>query len=489
MMALIGTQIYWVRNTARLQEEDLNKKIAGILDDVAVRTEDLTHAFYLYSRSYIQAGQGISVIKKNRDDAATDTLQLFNAFPYSNRPDTCFYVTNTSYYDAPVIVNATLRFEYIHTGQTPDISEKNKTLSTLGFDNFRERLRDDLPIATRIKTAKLDSLIRVELTKAGLYNAFTYGLRKKGDKQYEYLSDSSFLNKRNIKTYNALLFEDIAYTRPYELVLLVQNNEGFINKALTGALGTSSLIILLLAAAFIYFAHTVLKQKRLSQMKTDFINNMTHEFMTPVTNIALALETLEKNTDPKNEPLILNVIETENVLLKENINKILQVAILDKGDVLLDLARIDVHELLHRIVKSFSVQMENKNGMFEFNLNAENPAVIADETHIINLFYNIIDNAVKYAADRPLTIKISSGFANKRLWVSVEDNGIGMDSVTRKNIFEKFYRGATGDKHDVKGFGLGLSYVKSIAAAHNIEIDVASTQGKGTIFTIWFDKQ
>jgi signal transduction histidine kinase len=149
---------------------------------------------------------------------------------------------------------------------------------------------------------------------------------------------------------------------------------------------------------------------------------------------------------------------------------------------------VNIHAVLSRVARNFEIPVQHKKGQFIFELHAGEPVIVADETHIINLFYNIIDNAVKYSFDEGLQIIVRSGVANKKLWVSIEDNGKGMISEVQKNIFDKFYRGSTGNVHDVKGFGLGLTYVKSIAEAHNISIDVRSAEGKGTLFTLWFNQ-
>jgi two-component system phosphate regulon sensor histidine kinase PhoR len=284
-----------------------------------------------------------------------------------------------------------------------------------------------------------------------------------------------------------LLFKNIAYTSPYELVVFINNSDAVISKSLGGALLASFSIIILLAAAFTYFVRTLLRQKKLSEMKTDFINNMTHEFMTPVTNIGLAIETLQKgNKTPGDETKILEVIATENVHLQDNINKVLQVAVLERGSFLLNTTEVNIHEMLTRVARNFNMQLEAKEGKFVFNMNASNPVIDADETHIINLFYNIVDNAVKYTTEKPPVITIATGISNKKLWASITDNGPGMSAEVQKNIFDKFYRGSKGDTHDVKGFGLGLSYVKSIADAHGFTIEVKSIQYTGTTFTIRF---
>lgn len=492
IICLIAVQMYWMRGAYRLQQVNFNEKVNSVLNKAVSYTEDISFSFYLYARAYISAGEGVTLLKTRKGGhEAPDTVKLFNAFAYPDHPgDSCFYATSTSYYDAPTLVNVALKFESWHKAVSiPDMRVKNNELQNLTFNNFRKQMNENIPITQRIRLEKLDSMLRVLLKQQGIHAVYAFGLRKSGTAVFEYISDPRYAGKLD-NAFSTIMFENIPYTTPYELALYIDNKDRFISKSLMAGLGISLAVIGMLAAAFVYFSHTVLYQKKLSEMKTSFINNMTHEFMTPVTNISLALETIEKTKDnPDIHDRIMQLIANENEHLKENIDKVMQIAVLEKRSFLLNVTPLDIHAILGRVIKSFAMQLEKKGGRFELDLNAPDPVVAADETHIINLFYNIIDNAVKYSAEeRKPVIKISTGNANKKLWVSIADNGIGMTPEIQKHMFNKFYRGAKGDKHDVKGFGLGLSYVKSIADAHGITIDVKSTINKDTIFTIWFNK-
>jgi two-component system phosphate regulon sensor histidine kinase PhoR len=419
-----------------------------------------------------------------------DTIKLYNAFPYDTKPDTCFYSTGISDYDRLTMVDVTMRFEYRTADTARNIPAENRLLQELDSSNYRMRLEDPRAIDKIVNTRLLDSTLRALAKLAGIDTGFTYGVRKKGTAAFDLIFGGNTKELVNA-SYKAELFTDRAFTKPYELVLFIRNKDSIIFGTLLWTLASSSIIILLLIAAFIYFFKTVLAQKKLSEMKNDFINNMTHEFMTPVTNIALAIETLEKNKEqerPADNDRLVEVIASENAHLKENIDKVLQVAVLDRGRFVLNPTPVNIHAVLSRVARNFEIPVQHKKGQFIFELHAGEPVIVADETHIINLFYNIIDNAVKYSFDEGLQIIIRSGVANKKLWVSIEDNGKGMSSEVQKNIFDKFYRGSTGNVHDVKGFGLGLTYVKSIADAHNISIDVRSAEGKGTLFTLWFNQ-
>lgn len=488
LLVSISVQVYWIYNAYQLKEASFRERVHTALKNTGKYAEEKALSFYLYGKTYLQPGEGITILKtKYAGTSHADTVRLFNEFPYKSKPETCFYSTGISYYDVLTFADVAIKFEYRGADTGLNIPEQNRLLQQLTQENYRSRLKDDRPIHEKVDLPKIDSFLKKELRSAGISSSYVYGLKRKGQKDYEYISEKSFKAGRKDELFSALLFTDKAFAMPYRLDVYLKDERVWTDKSLIGGLTGSGIIILLLTGSFIYFFRTVLRQKKLSEMKTDFINNMTHEFMTPITNIALAVETLEKKKNNIEDQKVMDVISSENAHMRENIHKILQVAVLEKGSLLLNPTLLDIHELLNRVARSFAIPLEAANGQIVFALDAQKHITIADETHIINLFYNIVDNAIKYRNEQALTIHITSGNIPKKLWVKIEDNGTGMDAYTLKHVFEKFYRGAKGDVHDVKGFGLGLTYVKSIADAHNIKIDVESKLHKGTSFTIWFD--
>jgi two-component system phosphate regulon sensor histidine kinase PhoR len=221
-------------------------------------------------------------------------------------------------------------------------------------------------------------------------------------------------------------------------------------------------------------------------MKTDFINNMTHEFMTPVTNIGLAIETLERSRqDEDSRRHIFGLIAHENNHLRDNVNKVLQVAVMDWGAYDTEIVPLDLKALLERVIKSFELVLAKADSRLALHVEDEEVIINADETHVINLFGNLLDNCIKYRSPgRPLSIGITIKKSGKKIRVGIEDNGKGMESGVQQRAFLKFYRGSNGNLHDVKGFGLGLSYVKAIADTYKWEVTLKSTPGKGTMTEI-----
>lgn len=248
-------------------------------------------------------------------------------------------------------------------------------------------------------------------------------------------------------------------------------------------------LFLIVGLAIIFFGFAVmviLKQKRLSEVKTDFINNMTHELKTPISTIGLSSEMIMRSDFQNDEEKIRKyaaLIFKENKRLQNQVERVLNVAKLDKNQISLSKEEMDINELLEEVKDNFDFNQTEKGGQIELELNAESFVLNADPVHISNVFYNLIDNAIKYC-DREPQIAIRTKNERNSLIVEIEDNGIGIKRDDQKMIFDKFYRVPTGNLHDVKGFGLGLYYVKIIVDAHEGNISLKSTPGKGTTFSI-----
>lgn len=241
-------------------------------------------------------------------------------------------------------------------------------------------------------------------------------------------------------------------------------------------------------AAFFITIRALLNQKKLSEIKSDFINNMTHEFKTPLATISLAVDAL-KNEKVANDKTKMNyfsgIIKEENKRMNKQVESILQAALLDKQEIQLNVAPLHANEMINSAINNILLPLKEKNGCIEKNFNAFNDLIMADDVHFTNIINNLLDNAVKYSNEN-LKIKITTSNFNSHLRIKIEDNGIGMNKETLNKVFEKFYRAHTGNIHNVKGFGLGLSYVKSIVDAHRGKIKAESTPGKGSCFTLDF---
>jgi two-component system phosphate regulon sensor histidine kinase PhoR len=248
----------------------------------------------------------------------------------------------------------------------------------------------------------------------------------------------------------------------------------------------SSVVLLLVIIFFSYTLFIILKQKRLSEIQKDFINNMTHEFKTPISTIAVSTEVLKDPAIIQQPERLLNyttIIEKENNRLKQQVERVLQMARLDKEDIGLKKEVVDIHQVIQEAIKNSSMGLHERQGKITCMLNATRHELKADKLHLTNVLNNLLDNAIKYCQSIP-EILIHTNDHDRNICIEVKDNGIGIGAENLKRVFQKFFRVSTGNVHDVKGFGLGLSYVKGIVEAHGGKINLESELGRGSQFKI-----
>lgn len=306
------------------------------------------------------------------------------------------------------------------------------------------------------------------------------------DNYYNLYSDSA--NNKNhviaLEPPGGTSFENLV--KEELLSVIVPHQRNIIWKEMKWFIIGAVLFTIIITAAFFVTILTLLKQKKLSEIKSDFINNMTHEFKTPLATISLAVDALKNEkviNDKEKTAYFTGIIKEENKRMNKQVETILQAALLDKQEVQLNLKRLPAHDLIVSVLNNINLQVEEKGGKLEVCLDAEKDMILADEVHFTNLISNLLDNAVKYSKDNPL-IRLTTLNSGNQLKIRIEDNGIGMNKETLNRIFEKFYRAHTGNVHNVKGFGLGLSYVKTMVNAHHGNIKAESILGKGSTFTI-----
>jgi two-component system phosphate regulon sensor histidine kinase PhoR len=271
-----------------------------------------------------------------------------------------------------------------------------------------------------------------------------------------------------------------------QMILIVPNFKAIVFRQMKWMIIGSVFFTLMIISAFTVTVYALLRQKKLSEIKNDFINNMTHEFKTPLATISLAVDALRNNKvieDRTRMEYFSGIIKEENKRMNKHVETILQAALMDRQEVQLSRRPVHVHQLIREVISNYTLQLQEIDGRIELELNADSDLINGDEVHMRNLISNLVDNAVKYSKEK-LLLRISSYNNAKNLIVKFEDNGIGMTKETVRRIFEKFYRAHTGNLHNVKGFGLGLSYVKTIVDAHDGRIKVDSSPGKGSLFTI-----
>ncbi len=333
----------------------------------------------------------------------------------------------------------------------------------------------------------LESLLIKEFKRRNINEDFEYGI-------YDCFTDSVVYG--NYVTFN----EDGAKSEnPSTLVkwdkdghyfgVLFPNKESYGIEPVDKQLGTWTFSMIIMAIVFVFFAFSIwviLQQKRLSEMKNDFINNMTHELKTPISTISLSSEVLMKDgisKEPERIHQYAKIIKSENERLKNQVERVLQLATLDKDDLELRKEEVDIHEVIRNAVESFKLTLQERNGALSCELSADQYFVTGDPVHLANIVHNLIDNAIKYSINDP-EIRINTSNSDRTLIIAVSDNGIGLDKENAQHVFEKFFRVHTGNIHNVKGFGLGLYYVRSMTKAHGGNVSVKSQLGKGSTFNI-----
>ncbi len=370
-----------------------------------------------------------------------------------------------------------------------DSVERVKDKSSLFEDIASEMQQVNVPLKERVQAQNIDSLLAVELLNSGINLNYNYRI---GSVQADSVIFSTASQKATQflpqNTYKTPLFsKDMVRDGGYLMVNFPHKNNVILSN-MGSILFSSAGLLLILAASFIYTISSILRQKKISEMKTDFINNMTHEFKTPVATIMIASEALkdpEINDNIARVNKLAGIIYDENVRLGNHIERVLNIAKIDKEDIKLERFPQQVNDLISAVVDSMELQLQKKDTEIALHLDAKEATIMGDELHLSNVIYNLVDNANKYSKDSA-KISISTANESRYLVIKIKDNGIGMNKEQLKKIFEQFYRIPTGNLHDVKGFGLGLSYVNTIVKKMKGTIHVKSEKDKGSEFEIKF---
>jgi len=289
------------------------------------------------------------------------------------------------------------------------------------------------------------------------------------------------------KWYKVNFFPNDIFRKNLLLAVYFPDRNIFIGRTTTLLLGISALFTLIIFLTFSLSIFLIIRQKKISEMKSDFINNMTHEFKTPIATISIAADSITNDkviNDEEKVRFFTGMIKKENLRMNEQVERILQIARLDRKEFEFKFEAVNVHDLIEEVIEGILLQVEKKGGKITTHFEATNPVITTDPIHFTNLLYNLLDNANKYSPDTP-EITVSTINCPKGINISVQDNGIGMTKSVQSRIFDKFYRLPSGNVHNVKGFGLGLSYVKAIIEANYGNIKVFSEPGKGSKFVVF----
>ena len=346
------------------------------------------------------------------------------------------------------------------------------------------RTSSDKPLKERINFKQLDHFLKAELLNNGIDIPYHFSVTDRDGKEVYRCSDYAYDSE---KIYSRLLFENDPPAKMGFVNIFFPTLDNYIFSSVRFMI-PSIIFTLVLLVTFIFTIYIIFRQKKLTEIKNDFINNMTHEFKTPISTISLAAQMLNDPAVGKSPAMfkhISGVINDETKRLRFQVEKVLQMSMFERQKATLKMKEVDANELINGVINTFRLKVEKYNGTLDAELNAEDPIVYVDEMHFTNVIFNLLDNAVKYKKpEGDLKLKVRTWNESGKLHISIEDNGIGIKKENLKKIFDKFYRVHTGNLHDVKGFGLGLAYVKKIVDLHKGEISINSEYGKGTTFTI-----
>lgn len=490
LIGVAGMQLKWILDTLQVNEEQFNNKVFSVLNDVAEKLEyqENMEVFRHVDNGFAQEYYQEDIRRGIASGEYTLSVELGGEGNGGH-----VHLTKQQLINLPLYSN------------TCDCSkcrdERAKMLDQL------VRMNKDLnlvPLTERFQRNQLDTFLRQELQNKGIKLPYSYGVfdnRKHSfvvaDGRYTVEDSRSqptiagYKSLHNSEFRVNLFQQDVA--SPGMLMVFFPTKNSYIWSAVMKTMLGSIVFMGIILFCFAYTISVIFRQKKLSEMKNDFINNMTHEFKTPIATISLASDSIASPMVVNNPDKIrrfTDIIRQENKRMNNQVEKVLQMAQIDRQDYKLNITDVNLHDVITNAVEYISLQVERKEGTVAADLGAGQPVVKGDMTHISNIVNNLLDNANKYSPEKP-EISVSTRNVAGGVAVTVTDKGIGMSKESRKHIFEKFYRVHTGNLHDVKGFGLGLSYVKALVEAHKGRVDVKSELGKGSSFTVFlpFDQR
>lgn len=503
LIGLVYIQFNWVKQSYKVREERFDQGVYQSLASAAQQIERNEASIYFSGMGFNDMGtlnkmyDTVEAIKGyNPNFTLVDSMgQHAMKFGFS---DTSGAFVSKFMGSVTYLKNHAQKMHHLTdaNGQAIPEDERERHIIDMQFRKYNKMFQDlamqfmldDKCLKERLKDGQIQEMLSEEFHKAGINTPFQYAVFDSWAEGMLY-GDLDITKEQATSTnfYSIKVFPNDLYENSGIIIVNFPEKKTYIFQSMWLMLSSSFAFILIILVSFGAAFYIIFRQKKLDELKTDFINNMTHEFKTPVATISLASQMLKNDRVMENKEKILNysnIIEEENKRLSGHIENVLQAARLDKGDFKLKQEDINVNELLNDIIDSLDLRIQNENGTITKHLLATKAFVKGDTFHLTNALYNLLDNAIKYKKDDSLKISVSTQNVGKLIVITISDEGIGISKENQKRIFEKFYRVPTGNIHNVKGFGLGLSYVKIICNAHGGDITVDSEQGKGSTFEI-----
>ena len=495
LIGIIGFQIFWVKNSYKQNTERFDKDVKNALA-VSLNKEKTQRYFNSSSKFIVKYNSNLPYILT---DSSVQNSKIYisdttGSLVITRDFETSAIDSNIDSTSFTIIEGSEKRKSYSETVHKKIVFDYANTVSELridiqhydDLDYFYQDVVPYGPVYSQINYFDLDSLYRFELTKNNIDLQYVMGSWNTVSQSFVYINNEKANIDKLIKGYSAYINPGDILNQEVLLTYFPSKSK-YIIKKMGGILFASIFMILIILGSFGFALLTILKQKRLSEIKNDFINNMTHELKTPISTVSLAIEALQNFdilNDKEKTKQYLDISRNENARLGMIVEKVLKISAFEKKQINLNFEKTDCHQLIHQITKNVEVQINSKGGTLNLDLCAKRYFVEADQIHLTNVIYNLIDNAIKYSPYDP-EIKVFTKDTPNRLMIAVQDKGIGIATNQQKRIFDKFYRVPTGNLHNVKGYGLGLSYVADIVNKHNGIIKLDSDQGKGSLFKIY----
>jgi len=492
---LILIQLYWIRNAITITDQQFrylaNKALESVVLDLEEKelikniVEDIDPASTDSVTAVVPANSPLAK-KLQGYQPNSDLLKMYGL----NNPDKPIAITSSGHKIFISSENVSSFANDETTEPSPQITNSEISGRVSNKIVFLEKimekiLRNTPDIRERINPEKLNQELRIALNNVGIYLDFEFSIRS--GRYGSIWKTPGYTDKPGTNKFIIQLFPNDPVPSQNQIVLYCLQEQQYKFEKI-GNLGFLSLLFTLLLLVLSTGTFIVIfRQKKISEIRSDFINNMTHELKTPISTISLASQMMADKSIPdkdKNIDSLAKVISDESMRLKFQVEKVLQMAIFEKMKMKLNMVGMDVHGILEKVVENYALQMSNCNGFINTDLQATRSVALIDEIHFLNSVSNLIDNAIKYSKDKP-DITITTRNNKKGILITIEDRGIGISKENLKRIFDKFFRVPSGNVHNVKGFGLGLSYVKKIIEEHNGSIKVDSQINKGTKFTIF----
>jgi len=495
LVALIAIQVYWIRSSIKLKKEEFDHTVIEALKSTSYKLEKIATANKIAKKIKLRK-QGVRITKPGLLATSGNDVQvrIFEELSTDSSGVITSKMSQKEFFGDSIKSRKNfLPYDLMSSSKTSEESLREELLKA-GTEVVND-LYDELisinvykDYKPKVDSLMLDTVLHQELKAAGINTEFVYSISSQ-------LANSN--SKANYKDaqkdcdssgcyYKINLSPSNVYVTPQYLSVSFPDETSYLLNTMWAMLSVSGLVICILIMAFYYTIATISRQKKLSEIKNDFISNMTHEFKTPISTISLAAEMLNDSTvskTPEKQHRFIRMITDENKRLSILVESILQTAILDKGEFKLKVSQVDIHEIINQAIQNTQLLIDQRGGAITKQLHATKSSVVADKLHLTNIIFNLIDNAVKYTKETP-NIVISTRDAENGIEITIKDNGIGISKDNLKKIFDKFFRVPTGNVHNVKGFGLGLSYVKAVVEKHNGTIHVESEIGKGSTFKI-----